>query len=254
MLLPGRHLASCITESTSIQYATKCLGDHMSEQKKEIWLEGIVHASRYDPSAQGKQFLGAAIECSDGKVWVIDYSEQSPFHVFAGRQVVVSGEPYKPEGQGQHLIGWRGVKKLGHFRVSTMRLVQVTPDAKLVEVGGGQHLCGRFERGTSETGESMVSFVTEEGDAFLVANDPAGATVGPVSRSGLTLSSRRHRFRGLVSNISGSSAHVQPQIFGSGVSGTRDPGSVWVPRRFAPGSRQRQNSTVPASSMEFLNS
>ena len=177
MLPPGRHLASCITESTSIQYATKCLGDHMSEQKTEIRLEGIVHASRYDPSAQGKQFLGAAIECSDGKVWVIDDNEQSPFHAFAGRQVVVSCEPYKPEGQ--HLIGWRGGKKLGHFRVSTMRLVEVTPDAKLVEVGGGQPLCGRFERGTSETGESMVSFVTEEGDAFLVTNDPAGATVGP---------------------------------------------------------------------------
>jgi hypothetical protein len=108
---------------------------------------------------------------------VIDYSEQSPFHAFAGRQVGVSGEPYKPEGQ--HLIGWGGGKTLGHFRVSTMRLVEVTPDAELVEVGAGQHLCGRFERGKSETGCSTLSFVTEEETTFLVANDPVGATVGP---------------------------------------------------------------------------
>src|SRR2546425_490601 len=45
MLPPGRHLASCITESTSIQYATKCLGDHMSEQETEIRLEGSVDDS-----------------------------------------------------------------------------------------------------------------------------------------------------------------------------------------------------------------
>jgi len=60
----------------------------MNDPKKDIRLEGIVRASRYDSSAQGKQFLGAAVECGDGTVWVIDYSEQSPFHAFAGRQVV----------------------------------------------------------------------------------------------------------------------------------------------------------------------
>ena len=90
----------------------------MSEN--EMRLEGIVHASSYDPDAQGKQFVGAAIECTDGNVWVIDYRDQSPFHAFAGRRVVVSGEPYRPEGQ--HLIGWRGNQKVGHFRVSTIRL------------------------------------------------------------------------------------------------------------------------------------
>jgi hypothetical protein len=148
----------------------------MSEQEKEVRLEGVVHASRYDPGAQGKQFLGVAIECSDGKVWVIDYEEQSPFHAFAGRHVVVSGKPYSPEGQ--HLIGWGGGKKLGHFRVSTMRLVEVTRDAEFVEVGAGQRLCGRFQLATRETGDSRLSFVTEEGNAFVVANDPAGATVG----------------------------------------------------------------------------
>jgi len=138
-------------------------------------LEGIVHACRYDPSAEGKQFLGAAIESRDGRVWVIDYDEQSPFHAFAGRQVVVSGEPYTPEGQ--LLARWSG-KQPGHFRVSALRLVDVTPDAELVEVGPGRFLNGRLERGTSDVTEPMLSFVTEKGDVFLVANEPAGAVVG----------------------------------------------------------------------------
>ncbi len=146
----------------------------MSEQDEmEVRLEGIVRASRYDPGSQGKQFLGAIIECADGKEWVIDYDEQSPFHAFTGRHVVVSGRPYIPEGQ---CIG--GGQIVGHFRVSTLRLVEVTPDAELVEVGPGLRLGGRLERVTSDTGESMFSFVTEKGDVFLVANDPAGATVG----------------------------------------------------------------------------
>ncbi len=150
-------------------------GDHVSDQEKAIRLEGIVRASRYNPSAQGKHFLGAAIECRDGKVWVVDYNEQSPFHAFAGRQVVASGEPYKPEGQ--YLVGWGG-KILGHFRAATVRLAETAPDVMLVEVGAGQHRRGRFERGMSETGDSTLLFVEEEGGTFLVANDPAGATVG----------------------------------------------------------------------------
>jgi hypothetical protein len=142
----------------------------MVEQQKELQLEGIVLASRYAAN-KGKQFLGAIIKCTD-RMWVIDYDEQSPFHAFADRQVVVSGEPYEPAGQ--YLIG----KKLGHFRVSTMRLVEVPPDAELVEVAAGRHLFGRFERSASDTWGSILTFVTEKGESFPVANDPAGATVG----------------------------------------------------------------------------
>jgi hypothetical protein len=92
----------------------------MSDQESEVQLEGTVHASGFAPVGLGKQFLGAAIECSDGAVWVITYGERSPFHAFAGRRVVVSGQPYQPGGQ--YLIGWPGAKSLGHFRVSTIRL------------------------------------------------------------------------------------------------------------------------------------
>lgn len=146
----------------------------MSEQDEtEVQLEGIVLASGYDPGAQGKQFLGAIIECEDGKRWVIDYDEQSPFHAFANRHVVVSGRSYTPEGQR---IG--GDQIVGHFRVSTMRPVEVTTDAELVEIGPGHHLSGRLERVASDTGESTLSFIAEKGEVFLVANDPAGGTIG----------------------------------------------------------------------------
>jgi hypothetical protein len=146
----------------------------MSEQDEtEVRFEGIVRASCYLPALQGKQFLGAIIECADGREWVIDYDEQSPFHAFADRHVVVSGRPYTPEGQR---IG--GDQIVGHFRVSTMRLVEVTPEAEFVEVGPAHHLSGRFERGTSDTGEATLSFVSANGDTFLVTNDPAGAAIG----------------------------------------------------------------------------
>lgn len=148
----------------------------MSDQEKKVRLEGIVEASRYDRDAPGKQFLGAAIKCSDGKVWVIAYGEQSPFHAFAGRQVVASGERYSPDGQA--LIGWRGATSLGHFRVSSMRPVEVTDDLELREVGAEFDLRGRFWRGKSDTGKSLLRFVTEKGDTFEVANNPAGASVG----------------------------------------------------------------------------
>jgi hypothetical protein len=88
-----------------------------------IRLEGVVRARRYDPDGKGKQFLGAAVECNDGTVWVIDYRENSRFHVYDGRQVIVSGKPRPEGGQGQRLMGWRG-KKVGHFCVSTIRPVK----------------------------------------------------------------------------------------------------------------------------------
>lgn len=147
----------------------------MSTQEKQIRLEGIVHASRFDPDAQGKQFLGATIECSDA-TWVIDHEEQSPFHVLAGHQVVAFGEPYKPEGQ--HLISRGGDKKLGHFHVSILQPAELTSGAELVEVGARFDLDGRFELASGDTAESTFLFITGSGEVFAVANDPAGASVG----------------------------------------------------------------------------
>ena len=163
-----------MADDDTTPFACRCV--IMSDEEAQVRLEGVVQAVRYDPTARGKQFLGTAIVCHDLKVWVIDYEEQSPFQVFAGRQVVVSGEPCRPKGQ--YLVGWPGVEELGHFRVSRMRPSEVTEDMEVVEVGGTFDLSGRFERASVATGGSTLSFVTETGDTFMVANDPAGVVVG----------------------------------------------------------------------------
>jgi hypothetical protein len=136
-------------------------GKPLRGQETERLLEGIVHV----PGA-----VVVEIKCHDGAVWVIDYGQQSPYKAFVGRWVVVSGVPCEPPMQ--HALG-----VTGHFGVSTMRLVDATPDAWLMEVGAAQHLAGRFEDATGAR-ESALSFVTEKGESFLVANNPAGATVG----------------------------------------------------------------------------
>lgn len=142
----------------------------MSKQDQQLQLKGTVHASHYDDAADGKLFLGAIVEFSDGSRWVVDYSELSPFHVFANRRVLVYGDSYAPDGQ--HLIGVR------HLRVSTMRLVDLTLEDRFVEIEAEQHIAGQFELDNRNAGESSMLFVTEKGSSFQVANDPPGARVG----------------------------------------------------------------------------
>jgi hypothetical protein len=147
----------------------------MSEQGKEVWLQGTVRSHRRAPRDRGKPFLGAEIECIDGKRLVVDYRENSLFNVFADRQVVVSGEPVKPGPHTQHLIEHENLK---HFRVSTLRFLEVSPDAEHVRVGNADGLCGRFERAASDIPGAVLSFTIEQGDTFVVANAPAGAILG----------------------------------------------------------------------------
>lgn len=149
--------------------ACRAFSKPLSGQEKELRLEGIVHAPGCFSARTGP--VVATIKCRDGAEWVIDYDEQSPYHAFAGRWVVVSGVPCEPPMQ--HVICVSG-----HFGVSTMRFVEVTPDAWLIEIGAAQYLSGRFEHATGDARESALSFVTEKGDTFQVANNPAGATVG----------------------------------------------------------------------------
>jgi hypothetical protein len=89
----------------------------------------------------------------------------------------VCGERYEPESLQRRL--WRtGEKPIRYFRVSLMRLVEVTPDAWLSEVGAERYLTGCLGRVTGGAGESALSFITETGDAYRVANDPVGAKIG----------------------------------------------------------------------------
>lgn len=92
-------------------------------------------------------------------------------------------------------------RRVGHFRVSTMRPLAPTPDADIVEIGEVLKLRGQFRRDTGANFNSRLSFVTEQGESFLVVNDPAGAKFGsrievsayPVKRSSSNAdSSQRH--------------------------------------------------------------
>jgi hypothetical protein len=147
----------------------------MSEHGRELQLEGVVRAYRYT-AGRGKPFLGVKLECSDGKVWIISYDEQSPFHAFADRRVLVSGEQYQPK-KGSFIVSLDRSRPLGHFRATTMRLVEISSSSELAEVGPSQHLSGRFERRANANGSTLF-FVTDRGDTLLVVNDPAGAIVG----------------------------------------------------------------------------
>ena len=147
----------------------RTLGEPLSGPEEELRLEGTVQAPGHLTARRGP--LVTSIKCPDGAEWVIDYDEQSPYHAFAGRRVVASGRPCEPPHQ--HVLG-----VTGHFGVSTMRLVEEAADAWLTDVGPGHLLSGRFDGGTSDAGECPLSFVTGTGDAFRVANNPAGATIG----------------------------------------------------------------------------
>jgi hypothetical protein len=146
-------------------------GKPLSGEEEEFRLEGVVPAPGCFTGGQRPWPIVATIESSDGAVWVIDYDEQSPYHAFAGRRVVVWGVQCEPPIC--HVIGVNG-----HLAVSTMRLVEMPADAWLIEVGEQQYLSGRFEGGAGDAGESALTFVTEQGNTFLVANNPAGATAG----------------------------------------------------------------------------
>jgi len=122
--------------------------------------------------------LGGVLDDIDGNAWIIDYEEQSPFRTFVSRRVVAFGEPWEPGPRIPHIIELPGGKRPGHFRVTSMQLVEVTPDAQFVEVGRCHTLRGRLERDATATGESTLTFVTENGEASVVVNDPAGSKLG----------------------------------------------------------------------------
>jgi hypothetical protein len=143
----------------------------------KIRFEGVVDAPYFDPKTG--PLPPAGIQCSDGTVWVIDYHEQSPFRVFHGRKVLARGEPYRPTGAtGGYIIGWSGAKEVGHLRIASLRPAELSPDLELAEVGLARCLSGALERGTSDAGDSTLSFITQDGSTFSVVNDPAGEAVG----------------------------------------------------------------------------
>jgi hypothetical protein len=147
----------------------------MNDCDSFVTLDGIVRARSFVEGESGKPFLGAMIECDDGTRWVIDYNEQTPFHLFANRRVLAIGQPYRPDPRAQIIIRTADGGTIKHFKVARLRVAEPTGDLQFAEVGPEQRLSGQL---TQTTSESMLCFTTENGDKFLVANDPAGAAPG----------------------------------------------------------------------------
>ena len=147
----------------------------MSEQHEQLQVEGIVHLRDIYLSPRPWS-LGVEIESSDAMWEIAESNDRSPYLAFAERRVVMAGVPQK--APLCHPIARVGGKPRRYLRVSTMRLVEAAPDVPFVEIGTPQHQLGRFQRGTNDSGEPSLSFATERAEAFLVANDPAGLTVG----------------------------------------------------------------------------
>jgi hypothetical protein len=153
----------------------------MSAQNEEIFLEGVIDSPARESAGGGKDFLGAILEC-EHEHWVLTYQENSPFRPFHGRKVALSGKPFTPKGQ--HLIGSRS-RPLHHLELSSMRLTAITPDVQLLEVGRHEQLRGRFKRVRCRPvfWRTALWFVTQQGQEFLVANNPERAKLGDVEVS-----------------------------------------------------------------------
>jgi hypothetical protein len=130
----------------------------------------------------GKQFLGAIIECADGKAWIVDYNESSPYHAFADCRVIVEGRLGSLEGGSQRLIRWKGRSvgiDLGHLIVSTMRLVgEASREHQVLEIGPRLTLSGHLDLGTGAANEAKPPFITTAGATFKIFNKSEALIAG----------------------------------------------------------------------------
>jgi hypothetical protein len=144
-------------------------------------IKGVLRAEGYSSQNEGKQFLGAAIEGADGTVWIVSYSELSPFHALDGHDVIASGELFEPKPWAQRLIAWKNTigdsVQPQHFNVRTMRAAQPTPEMYITEIRASQEISGRLERDPAKP-EWRLSFVADDGMSFVVVNDPPGIVLG----------------------------------------------------------------------------
>ena len=110
---------------------------HLGGEEKERQLEGIVYAPGSRSARKGP--VVAKNKCRDGAVWVIDYDDQSPYHAFAGREVVVSG--VSCAGPAQKVIGVTGITPQTDITdpVPLASLFHRTQKGQFLHIGDGFH-------------------------------------------------------------------------------------------------------------------
>lgn len=131
----------------------------------EIRIKGIFRSYWLDGTGQGQVFLRATLDCSNGMRWAIDCSEDSPFHAFDGREVIVSGEPY--ETRDLFVAG----KVPDRFCASSMQIAEVLADPQLFELDAKQEFTGSFEHTRGQPAGHPITFVARDGQIYRVVND-----------------------------------------------------------------------------------
>lgn len=131
----------------------------------EIRIRGYFRSYWLDGTGQGRVFLRANLDCSNGLRWAIDCSEDSPFHALDAREVIVSGQPC--ETQDMFVAG----KVPDRFRASSMQIAEISADAQVVELEAKQELTGHFEQSRAQPAEHPLTFVTLDGKVYRVVND-----------------------------------------------------------------------------------
>lgn len=130
---------------------------------------------RIDAAPSGKKFQGVWLELArPDHRWVIDYRPRALWQPFADREVLVTGQCYRPFGQA---IG------ATHFRVDRMRFV--TPErgrGPILELGPEQRVRGafaehRFPPGSKLADAPRLVFVADGGERYWIegAADPLPA-------------------------------------------------------------------------------
>ncbi len=129
---------------------------------------------RIDAEPSGKNFQGVWLEAND-KRWVIDYRPRELWKPFENREVLATGECYRPFGQAISAT---------HFRVDRMRFV--TPErgrGPILELGAEQPLRGTFvmhafPAGSKRADSPVLAFRADDGTEYFLSG--ASATLPPV--------------------------------------------------------------------------
>lgn len=121
---------------------------------------------RIDEQPGAKRFQGVWLEFAPDRRWVIDYRARELWKSFVNREVIVTGQCYRPFGQAISST---------HFRVDRMRFVKPERGrGPILELGPEHLLRGKFgERkyapGSKRADSPDPAFIDDAGKTFVIA-------------------------------------------------------------------------------------
>ena len=153
-------LAACWTsESKPVEQPTKPDVKPPAADEREA----IV---RIDAEPGGKRFQGVWLEFSPDRRWVIDYRARDLWKSFENREVIVTGQCYRPFGQAITST---------HFRVDRIRFVKPERGrGPILELGPEHWLRGKFGHynyapGSKRADSPDQAFIDDAGHTLVIA-------------------------------------------------------------------------------------